>query len=394
MPKPRNSRRKQNQSLRGGGTGPTDLTWATHRTARIPKGFHPSAQGWSAATTLGGEAKSSSTPTGLRQHSTRSIDRCDLQKPPSLQNPPLHALSVPRASVLECGCPQPLFPEPRQVSASNLRSGVLWRFAQQALYLSKQIRGPETPAQCFICQARLDHGEKATEDICIEQPVNRGTHHVCRTIREVEKCAVKRTRTSDMRSTSQVEWAIFGIKNLFQFRQRAIRVRPKEKQRPEGRVCAKGSRAVGEFPIRIELTQDRIPSPVKERFPSRGFVRNPFQEMRNSVRADLTNCHIALAQAHGRFGRFEIMHPLAQSLPFVAWLGRRDRPNQNRCQRQGHCDPQKVKSPLAHAARCLSCPAQARADGGTKDENGMTEVSARLRALAHQCALMSTYERL
>src|ERR1051325_537010 len=45
------------------------------------------------------------------------------QKPPSLERLPLHALSLPRASALQCGCPQPLFPEPRQAFAANLWSG-------------------------------------------------------------------------------------------------------------------------------------------------------------------------------------------------------------------------------------------------------------------------------
>ena len=37
---------------------------------RIPTGFHPSAQGWRGATTLGQRSNNSSTPTGLYHRST------------------------------------------------------------------------------------------------------------------------------------------------------------------------------------------------------------------------------------------------------------------------------------------------------------------------------------
>jgi hypothetical protein len=41
------------------------FTFATSDLLRIPTGFHPSAQGWSEATTLGHRSEKPSTPTGL-----------------------------------------------------------------------------------------------------------------------------------------------------------------------------------------------------------------------------------------------------------------------------------------------------------------------------------------
>jgi len=281
--------------------------------------------------------------------------------------------------------------------------------AQEVLRVSEDIGGPDTCAKYFSCQALLDHGQVGSDDVSIQQLCDRTPLGVCRRKLNLKGNGGETLQRRKLPDKAQAlrarkgERIVRGAEYSDHAGKRGVRVGAEEKQCLEGRIRSMPFRAVGKYRTRIELTQDGIRSPINQPFRSRGFVRNPLQEIRDCVRANIPDCFLALRNSQFRRLRIpnqyardvpsRIPQPLAQPLPFVAWFGRRERPNQNPRQRQGDCDQQKMKPPLAHAARCLSCPAQARADCGTKDENGMREVSARLRAVAHQSALMSTYER-